>query len=75
MDAVGRFFKFRIVGESNDPHVKVVVSSGEIEIDVVERTFAWSDVPVGAGQNTINFVPSFREKPAVAITIENTLHH
>ena len=72
MDAVGRFFKFRIVAESNDPHVKVVVSSGEVEIDVVERRFALSDVPVSAGQNTINFVPSFREKPAVAITIENT---
>ena len=73
-DFTGRFFKFRIVAESNDPHVKVVVSSGEVEIDVVERTFARNDIAIGAGQNTIAFIPPFREPPAVAVTIDGNIN-
>ena len=75
-DVTGRFFKFRIVCASYDKNVNVKLVSSKIEIDVLERTFAATDQVVtnAAGGFRVDFIPPFRDTPAIAVTIDGNIH-
>ena len=75
-DLTGRIFQFRIVCESSDPNVNVVVESADVEIDVAERYESYPDVAVtnAAGGVQINFNPPFRSIPTLAVTVDGNTH-
>jgi len=69
-DFTGRFFQFRIVTQSKDPDVKVVVTKALVEIDMPDRTDYGNDIDIPVTGKHISFNPQFRVTPAIAITIE-----
>lgn len=75
-DLTGRIFQFRIVAESSNPDVNLIVASANVEIDVLERTVSYPDVLVtnAAGGVQINFDPAFRSVPTLAVTIDGNTH-
>ena len=70
-DITARFIQFRIVTRSYELNTKVVVSSGEVEIDMPDRTWSTNDVNVVNGEVVIPISPAFREIHAAAVSIDN----
>jgi Putative phage tail protein len=69
-DFTGHLFQFRIQLRSFTPDVRPVVTSGLIEIDMVDRIDYYGDVVIPTAGARVTFDPEFRNVPAVAVTID-----
>jgi hypothetical protein len=69
-DFTGRFFQFRIVTQSKDKDVKVVVTRAMVEVDMPDRTDYDNDVDIPITGKYISFNPQFRVTPSIAVTID-----
>lgn len=72
-DITAKLLQFRITGKSYDPNVRVVITSGRVMIDAVDRTLSISDVQLPQGVTAINFDPPFMfDDVAVAVSIDGS---
>lgn len=69
-DFTGQVFQFRLQLRSYNPWVRTVVSDASILIDMPDRIDSDFDIDIPAGTVDIDFLPPFREIPAIAITID-----
>jgi hypothetical protein len=72
-DFTGRLFQFRIQLRSYSPDVRPVVSDGLIEIDMPDRIDSVYDVSIPVAGADIVYDPSFRNVPAVAVSIDGSV--
>jgi hypothetical protein len=72
VDVTGRLYRFRVAMVSSNPDVNVMLISGKVLIDVMERAISFKDVAItnAAGGVRVDFVPPFRSAPAIAVTID-----
>jgi predicted secreted protein len=69
-DFTAQILQFRIVLQSKNPGVRVVVSSGRIEVDMPDRIDTYGDVSVPAAGIDFVYPVAFRKVEAIAITID-----
>lgn len=69
-DFTGRIFQFRLQLRSYNSYVRTIVSDASILIDMPDRIDSDFDIEIPAGTVDIDFLPPFREIPAIAITID-----
>jgi len=66
-----RYLKFRLVLESFDPAINVVVSSAIVTVDMPDRDEAESELTVPTGGHTVTYSAAFQNNPAVNITVKD----
>jgi hypothetical protein len=67
-----RYFKFRVLFESDDLSSTPVVSELSVTVDMIDRIFSGNDLTSGVGTYTVTFTnPFFSVNYAVGITGEN----
>jgi hypothetical protein len=70
-DVTAKLIQFRIVGKSYDPNVRVVVTSGFVIIDAMDRMYSKYDIELPQGLTRIYFDPPFMfDNVSVAISID-----
>ncbi len=69
-DVTVRFLEFRIVARAYNPNAEVGVISGLIEVDMPDRYWTQSDIPVVEAGTMVTIDPPFKHIEAVAITID-----
>lgn len=71
-DVTGRIFQFRIVAKGYVDGISIVITDGEVSLDMPDRVWRKQNisVPATSGGVTINFDPAFAVPPVLAITIE-----
>ncbi len=72
-DFTAQLLQFRIILQSKNPGVRVVVSSGRIEVDMPDRIDTYGDVQVPAAGLDFVYPVAFREVDAIAITIDGNV--
>lgn len=74
-DFTGRFVQLRLVVRAYHADTKVIVTGGQIEIDMPDRVFALHDIAIPVAGKTINITPPMREIKAISVTIDgNDVH-
>jgi hypothetical protein len=68
-DFTAELLQFRIVTKSNNAGVRVVVTSGRVEVDMPDRVDSFADVAVTSSGLDFVFPVAFRELDAVAVSI------
>lgn len=58
-DITGRLIQFKIVTLSKDPNVKVYITDGSVELDVVDRIWSIDQQEIPVGGMRINIKPPF----------------
>ena len=69
-DVTAQVLQFRIRVSSSNPGVRVIVSSGEVDIDMPDRVDTYGNIAVPAAGLDFVFPVAFRALQAVAITID-----
>lgn len=69
-DFTAQILQFRICVQSKNPGVRVVVSSGRIEVDMPDRIDTYGDVQVSAAGLDFVYPVAFRKVEAIAVTID-----
>jgi len=69
-DVTARFIDFRIVARAYNPNAEVGVISGLIEVDMPDRYWTKSDIPVGVSGASVLIDPPFKHLEAVAVTVD-----
>jgi hypothetical protein len=73
-DVTAKLVQFRLIAQSYDPNVKVVVTDGSVVIDALDRTWAQNNIELPLGTTTIYMDPPFMfDEIAVAISIDGDL--
>ncbi len=67
-----RFFKFRVLFESDDAASTPIVSELSVEVDMVDRIFSSNNITSGTSKKTVTFTtPFFSVNYALGITADN----
>jgi hypothetical protein len=69
-DVTARFIDFRIVARAYNPNAEVGVISGLVEVDMPDRYWTKSDIPVGVAGASVSIDPPFKHLEAVAVTVD-----
>lgn len=69
-DVTARFIDFRIVARAYNPNAEVGVVSGLVEVDMPDRYWTKSDIPVGVAGASVSIDPPFKHLEAVAVTVD-----
>jgi hypothetical protein len=70
-DVTAKLVQFRLIAQSYDPNVKVVVTDGSVVIDALDRTWSQNNIELPLGTTTIYMDPPFMfDDIAVAISID-----
>jgi hypothetical protein len=70
-DVTGRLIQFRIIVKSKSKNVKVFVTDGSVEIDVVDRIWSANDVFIPQEGKRISYDPPFMfDETAISVTID-----
>ncbi|MGB0661334.1 MAG: host specificity factor TipJ family phage tail protein [Mangrovicoccus sp.] len=67
-DYESRGYRFKLIVESSDPKVQVIVQRLVVSIDMPDRVDGASEVPCPPEGIYVAFQPPFKERPAITIT-------
>lgn len=66
-DYVARGFQFRVLFNSNDPAVSIVLNELRVKVDMPDRIAEGADIVCPAAGAQVTFNPPFMERPAIAV--------
>ena len=68
---IGRYFKFRILFESDDLKARALVSNLSVSVSVAKRRESGNDIASGTGGKAVTFTNAFKTTPALGIAAQN----
>ena len=68
---IGRYFKFRILFESDDLKARALVSNLSVTVSVAKRRESGNDIASGTGGKAVTFTNAFKTTPALGIAAQN----
>lgn len=68
---IGRYFKFRILFESDDLKARALVSNLSVTVSVAKRRESGNDIASGTGGKAVIFTNAFKTTPALGIAAQN----
>ncbi len=68
---IGRYFKFRILFESDDLKARALVSSLSVTVSVAKRRESGNDIASGTGGKAVTYGSAFKVVPALGIAAQN----
>ena len=68
---IGRYFKFRILFESDDLKARALVSNLSVSVSVAKRRESGNDIASGTGGKAVTFTNAFKTTPALGIATQN----
>tara|TARA_R100001463_G_scaffold7362_2_gene23190 strand:+ start:280 stop:3036 length:2757 start_codon:yes stop_codon:yes gene_type:complete len=68
---IGRYFKFRILFESDDLKARALISNLSVTVSVAKRRESGNDIASGTGGKAVTFTNAFKTTPALGIAAQN----